>query len=97
MTDTAATAATAATSSAPAATEPAPEDTTAAAPALAVGNLVSYTWEDTYIGEGKTQTRYGVVVAVPDPVDGEAPTVSVSWLEGTATLPAELLDTVSGA
>ncbi len=108
MSDTAATApaatapvATAATTAPapPPAPEPvAPEPT---APALAAGNLVSYTWEDTYApgpdGKGAPRTRYGIVVAVPAAVEGEAPTVTVSWLEGTATMPAELLDAVTGA
>lgn len=91
MSDTAATAATASTADAPPAPEPAP----AAAPNLAPGNLVSYTWEDTY-ADGAKRTRYGIVVDVPEPVEGEAPTVTVSWLEGAATMPSELLDAVSG-
>lgn len=85
-----ATAATAANPGTPAADEPTP-----APPALAEGNLVSYTWEDTY-ADGAKRTRYGIVVDVPEPVEGEAPTVTVSWLEGAATMPSELLDAVSG-
>jgi len=77
----------------------------AAAPAaptsLVAGNLVSYTWEDSYApgpdGKGTPRTRHGIVVGVPAFVEGEAPTVTVSWLEGTATMPAELLDAVTGA
>jgi hypothetical protein len=78
-----------------------PEAAAPAAPALAAGNLVSYTWADTYApgpdGKGAERTRYGIVVDVPAQVDGEPQTVTVSWLDGAATLPAELLDAVSGA
>lgn len=93
MTDTAATAATAATAdAAPAA---------AAAPALAPGNLVSYTWDDHYSplpdGSFRRSTRYGIVVAAPAPAEGEAPHVTVAWFEGAgAAMPAELLEPVSG-
>lgn len=94
MSDTAATAATAppvADPAPPAPTEPEPT----AAPSLSVGNIVSYTWEDTYTDS--KQTRYGVVVTVNETAEGDAPTVDVAWLEGTATMSAELLDSVSGA
>jgi hypothetical protein len=100
MTDTTAATAGSASATAPASDTPGEASPAApASPALVPGNLISYTWEDTY-AEGAERTRYGIVVAKtePDPANPDAPpTVTVAWLEGAATMVAADLSPVAGA